>query len=61
MVHDGTFRCWRDRRVGTALHSTRPLRRLWEVKNGGSVKLTMNVDARPEDYVCVCVCGCWVL
>jgi hypothetical protein len=34
------------------------LRRLWEVKNGGSVKLTMNVDARPEDYVCVCV---WML
>jgi hypothetical protein len=46
VVHDGAFRCRRDRRI--------------EVKNGGSVKLTMSVDARSKDYVCVCVCV-WML
>jgi hypothetical protein len=29
------------------------LRRIWEVKNGGSTILTMSEDARSEDCVCV--------
>lgn len=53
VVHDRAFRCWRDRKIEIALHSTRLLRRLWEVKNGSSAKLTMSVDARSKDYVCV--------
>ena len=53
MIHGLAFCCWRDRTVEIALHSTYLLRRLWQVKNGGSALLIMSVDAGSEDYVCL--------